>query len=68
MYLTYKDCRLKLDGIEYYASNVTINTRSMIKPVYNLGDRYNIGDRTYAAENGVAGELSFRYYLTGQIH
>ena len=65
MYLTYKDCRLTLDGIEYYSSNVSINVRSAIKPVYSLGDRFNIGDRTYAAENGVNGELNFRYYLTG---
>ena len=65
MYLTYKDCRLTLDGIEYYSSNVSISTRSAVRPVYGLGDRYNIGDRTYAAENGVNGELTFRYYLTG---
>jgi hypothetical protein len=65
MYLTYKDCRLTLDGIEYYASNVAISLRSSIRPVYGLGDRYNIGARAYAADNGVNGELSFSYYLTG---
>ena len=39
MYLTYKDCKLSLDGIEYYASDVSISVRNKIEPQYLLGDR-----------------------------
>ena len=65
MYLTYKDCKLTLDGIEYYASDVSITMRNRVQPVYILGDRYNAGDRSFAAGGGVDGNLSVTYYLTG---
>ena len=65
MYLTYKDCKLSLDGIEYYASDVSISVRNKIQPQYLLGDRFNIGDSPYVAGGGVDGSLGFTYFLTG---
>ena len=65
MYLTYKDCKLTLDGVEYYASNVSINVKNKIQPKYLLGDRYNVGDNPYMAGGAVDGTLSATYFLTG---
>tara|TARA_Y100000593_G_C4269244_1_gene316458 strand:- start:333 stop:1268 length:936 start_codon:yes stop_codon:yes gene_type:complete len=56
------NAKLKIDGNEIIASNASISLNASLTPRYDHDQR---NTRTYAASNGVGGNLSFSYYLTG---
>ena len=57
------NAKLKVNGEEILASNASLSLRTSIEPTYLITQR-NTND--YMASDGVGGDLSFDYYLTGE--
>lgn len=63
MFYSYKNCKIDLNGIPYYADSVSLSTKSDVEPAYNIENKFNVG---YAANNGIQGVFNISYLLTGQ--
>jgi hypothetical protein len=61
-FLTYKNTKLLINNIPYYAQNVGISESASIAAGYNSESKYNTN---YVAENGIGGSLRVSYLLTG---
>ena len=61
-FYTYKNSKILLNGIPYFAQNVSISEAANIGPGYHLEDKDNF---RYAAEDGIGGSLKISYLLTG---
>lgn len=62
-FYSYKNCKLAINGIPYYAQSVSINEQGSIEPSYDIEKRYN---KDYVASNGIGGTINLTYLLTGR--
>jgi hypothetical protein len=62
-FFTYKNTKLLLNGIPYYANNASLSEIGAIEPSYIIDNK---NSNNYVAENGIGGSLRFSYLLTGQ--
>jgi len=62
MLYSANNAKLKVNDHEIMASNAQISLNSRVEPNYVAGARHS---QTFNASNGVEGQLSFSYYLTG---
>lgn len=63
MFYTASNAKLQVNGNEILASNAQLSLGTSIQPSYNIKQR-NTND--YSASNGIGGQLSFNYYITGR--
>lgn len=59
---TYKNLVFKLDGVEFITDSVSFNLRNSSESTYREGNRNSY---QYSANNGVLGDISISYSLTG---
>ena len=62
MFYSASNAKLKFNNEEILASNAQISLNAHVDPNYVAGARHS---QTFNASNGIEGQLSFSYYLTG---
>ena len=62
MFYSSSNAKLKVNSKEILASSAQISLNARVEPNYVAGARHS---QTFNASNGVEGQLSFSYYLTG---
>ena len=62
MFYSASNAKLKFNNEEILASNAQISLNAQVDPNYVAGARHS---QTFNASNGIEGQLSFSYYLTG---
>lgn len=62
MFYSASNAKLKVNGEEILASNASLSLSASLDPFYSITQR---NTNEYLASNGVGGDLSFNYYLTG---
>lgn len=62
MFYSASNAKLKIDDHEILASNARLSLSANVEPAYVAGARHS---DVFRASNGIGGELSFNYYLTG---
>ena len=62
MFYSSSNAKLKVNSEEILASRAQISLNARVEPNYVAGARHS---QTFNASNGVEGQLSFSYYLTG---
>ena len=62
MFYSASNAKLKIDDHEILASNARLSLSASVEPAYVAGARHS---DVFRASNGIGGELSFNYYLTG---
>ena len=62
MLYSASNAKLKVNGNEILASNAQLSLGTNLQPAYLITNR---NTNEYSASNGVGGDLSFNYYLTG---
>ena len=62
MFYSASNAKLKVNGEEILASNASLSLSASLDPSYSITQR---NTNEYLASNGVGGDLSFNYYLTG---
>tara|TARA_R100001082_G_scaffold3773_1_gene3010 strand:+ start:25602 stop:26474 length:873 start_codon:yes stop_codon:yes gene_type:complete len=60
---TADNAKLQINGNEILASNASLALNANLQPSYLITQR---NTNTYAPSNGIGGQLSFNYYLTGR--
>lgn len=63
MFYTASNAKLQVNGNEILASNADLSLGTSIQPNYTIRQR---STNDYSASNGIGGQLSFNYYLTGR--
>ena len=62
MLYSANNATLKLNGTEILASNASLALNTSLSANYVIGDR---NSNSYTASNGIGGNLTFNYFLTG---
>ena len=62
MFYSASNAKLKVNNEEILASNASLSLSTSLQPNYLITQR---NTNKYVASNGVGGDLSFNYYLTG---
>ena len=63
MFYSASNAKLKVNDEEILASNASLSLSAALQPNYLITQR---NTRDYTPSNGVGGQLSFNYYLTGK--
>jgi len=63
VFYTANNAKLKIDGNEIITANASISLNASLQPKYDYDQR---NTRTFVANKGIGGKLSFSYYLTGE--
>ena len=63
MVYSASNAKLEVNGNEILASNASLSVSANLEATYLINQRHT---QDYAAVNGVGGQLSFNYYITGR--
>ena len=63
MFYSANNAKLQVNGNEILASNAELSLGTSLQPRYTINQRHT---SDYAATNGVGGQLTFNYFITGR--
>lgn len=63
MFYSYKNCRVQINDIDYYAQAASLSEQGNVESSYNITSK---NSNSYVANDGIGGSFNISYLLTGQ--